>query len=486
MSGPAGWCGRGWSAPWGLLGALLIAAPACTWDGLTGDRPGRGAETRSVGVGSSDGLRPGSQRPLGRQAAQVSVAAGGTAAVEPANGGVADAGADGDVAGSRADLPSGDGGEGGAADRHAVLEPSCVDADGDGYWRGCEADPARPGPDCDDADPGTGPCARNVILFVGDGMGFAQVRAARSFASGNREPLVFETLPRRGQITTASASSPVTDSAAAATAMATGVKVANGVLSLEIPGGGGPLETVLERRQRWGQSTGLVTIHDPVTAATLAAFGAHRASRSDASGIASDYRVSSRSTLIFGGADGAVVPNDFAAAGYQVVASIAALLDVDRGEEARILGLFPHDAPSLAERTAIALERLAGDPEGFFLLVEQANTDRRGHANDLAGVVEAVLALDTAVAMALAWAGGRDDTLVIVTADHETGGLVCAFDDHTLTTAGVMPSDLCSFSTGSHTAANVPVFAVGFGAERVVGTLDNTELFALTAGRLEG
>ncbi|MBN1611039.1 MAG: alkaline phosphatase [Polyangiaceae bacterium] len=357
---------------------------------------------------------------------------------------------------------------------------TCLDRDGDEYYAGCDAYSAHQGPDCNDDDPKPGSCAKNVILFIGDGMGFNHVLAGRSFDNGNGAPLTLETLPEHAEMTTFSASSSVTDSAAAATAMATGHKVDNGVIAMAIPGDRSELPTALELRKARGQATGLVTIHDSVSSATPAGFGAHSDSRGDTSEIMSDLSTGSRPNLLFGDDTGAVSSTEFADAGYTVIETEQALLGVDPASAEFLLGLFPSDVPTLALRTWRALQILDQDPDGFFLMVEQADTDKQSHANNLSGVVDAVIELDGAVQVALAWAAARTDTLIIVTADHETGGLVCGFSEAESTSQGVLPD--CSFTCGVHTAANVPVFATGVGAGSVVGVLDNTEIFALIAG----
>lgn len=355
---------------------------------------------------------------------------------------------------------------------------TCVDSDGDGFYLGCDAYSVRSGPDCDDQSPEA--CPRNVILFIGDGMGFHHLRAARCYKNGNLDPLVLETLPARGSVTTASASDEVTDSAAAATAMATGRKVNNGVIAMAFPGDEADLLTVLEIWKGRGQGTGLVTVHDTVVGATPAAFGAHAASRGATSEIATDLRTASQPTVLFGDVNGSLVAADFIEAGYEVLESEEDLLDLELGSAQRWLGLFPEPGPRLVERTAAALRVLEGEPNGFFLMVEQADTDRQSHGNNLSGVVEAVVELDEAVELALTWSQTRTDTLLIVTADHETGGLICPLGDYQPATAGVVPD--CAFTTGSHTGASVPIFAVGPGASQIAGTLDNTAVFALTAG----
>jgi alkaline phosphatase len=363
---------------------------------------------------------------------------------------------------------------------------TCVDRDGDGYYSGCDAYSERSGPDCNEDDPNPGSCARNVIVFIGGGMGFNHLRAARSFDNGDSAPLTLETLPEHAEMTTFSASSSVTDSAASATAMATGHKVSNGVLAVNIQGDSpesgdwSDLPTALEIRKDRGQATGLVTIHDSVTGPVPAAFGAHSDSTGDALEIASDLRTGSGPNVLLGDDTGTISPSEFADAGYTVVHTEQALLSLDPTAVEFVLGLFPSDAPTLALRTWRALQVLDRDPDGFFLVVEQAATDKQSHVNDLQGVVDAVIDLDAAVQVALAWTAGRTDTLIVVTADHETGGLVCGSSDAEPAVPGVLPA--CSFTSGVHTAANVPVFAAGVGSQLVLGILDNTDIFQLIAG----
>ena len=161
---------------------------------------------------------------------------------------------------------------------------ACVSCGDLGSWYESASAPKRP---------------TNVILFIGDGMGPEQVKAASHYAGG---PLSFERLPYHGRAMTWPASNPldVTDSAAAATAMATGMKVSNGVLSVAIPGDGRPLPTILEQFKQMGRSTGLVTT-TYITHATPAAFAAHVASRDKHDLIAQDYLQRTRPDVMLGG-----------------------------------------------------------------------------------------------------------------------------------------------------------------------------------------
>lgn len=320
---------------------------------------------------------------------------------------------------------------------------------------------------------------RNVILFIGDGMGAGQVAAARCYAGRS---LSFEAFPHQGQLSTLAAEGWVADSAAAATAMATGHKVYNEVVSLASPGDGGELETVLERFSRLGKSTGLVT-SSFLTDATPAAFGAHEASRQFYDPIAADYLVQTRPHVLLGGGGYGLSVESAQAAGYQTATNAASLAALGGGAGMPVAGLFgsgpmPYvadglgDLPSLAQMTAAALERLARDPDGFFLMVEGGRIDHACHGNDLWRCVAETLAFDEAVRVVAAWAQARRDTLVVVTADHETGGLAVLADCG----EGALP-EVGWESWGAHTAAPVGVSGFGVNAERVAQLADNTGLW---------
>ncbi|MFW2389747.1 MAG: alkaline phosphatase [Polyangiales bacterium] len=338
---------------------------------------------------------------------------------------------------------------------------------------------------------------RNVILMIGDGMGPEHELAAGCYlfgpthgTSGNQ--LVFETLPVQGQMTTQSANSEITDSAAAATAMATGHKVANTVVSMANPGDERDLYTLLECFADQGRATGMVTTTQ-MTHATPACFGAHQPVRYLQDEIASDYLEESRPNLLFGGAT-YMTPELATDAGYEV-ATTRAELGALPGDTEFVSGQFapshlpyeydasqadadPYEViPHLHEMVSDALGRLEDHPEGFFLLVEGGRIDHAGHENNIGRNVLETVAFDEAVEAVLSWADGRDDTLVVVTADHETGGL----DLVECTSAGVLPT--VTWSTPDHTGVPVNTHAWGKNSERFGGTIDNTDFFtAITSG----
>lgn len=322
----------------------------------------------------------------------------------------------------------------------------------------------------------------NVVLFIGDGMGAEQVRAAGMYAHGVEETLSFEAFPYRAELTTCSADSSVTDSAAAATAMATGVKVNNGVISMAYPGDGRELQTLLEYSKTKGKSTGLVTTTF-MTHATPAAFGAHEPSRGDYSQIADDYLTQTKPNVLFGGSLHMAAA---AAAGYTVVTDSANMQAMDTEAETMVSGQFSSGhmtyeydrmagttEPHLSEMTEIALEILDNDPDGFFLMVEGGRIDHACHSNDIVRTVCETVEFDNAVQAAIDWVTdtASADTLILVTADHECGGLTV------LTNNGEGAYPDVSWSTTHHTGVNVPIYAWGPDGELILGVMDNTDVF---------
>lgn len=342
---------------------------------------------------------------------------------------------------------------------------------------------------------------QNVIVMIGDGMGPEHVAAARAYNGG---PLVMESAPNHALMTTNSVTPTgvptLTDSAASATAMATGHKVTNLAVSVQFPGDLSDLETSLEIWKDRGKSTGLVTT-SYIEDATPAAFGAHTAARFFTNEIADDYLNRSRPNLLLGGTQApGITPALAAAAGYTVVETRAALDALDLSSETHISGQFGDqgpgfeyddivlgagtydDVPFLTEMTSTALDFLGNDPDGFFLMVEQENTDLAGHLGGssidrIGRDVYATLEFDASIQRVLDWIALRpdpSDTLLIVTADHETGGLEVLADNG----AGVLPT--VSWAHSDHTPVMVDVWGWGMGSELVTGSLDNTDIFSIT------
>lgn len=301
---------------------------------------------------------------------------------------------------------------------------------------------AQPGPPAASVRAPSGR-ARNVVFCVSDGMSLGTLTLAERYlrrqqGRGTRWLGMYARPDvRRALMDTASASSLVTDSAAAATAWGSGVRVNNG--SINVAPDGRELHPIWRIARGAGRATGLVTTAT-VTHATPAGFVARVNARNDEGVIAPQYLEERVDVVLGGGArffdaaprgDGRDLTGEFARAGYTVARDRATLQAAPPG---RLLGLFSsshvpyevdrmHDralaeVPSLPEMTRAALERLAVHPGGFVLQVEGARVDHAAHANDIGGLLQDQLAFDDALGVVLDWVRERDDTLVVVTSDH--------------------------------------------------------------------
>ena len=276
---------------------------------------------------------------------------------------------------------------------------------------------------------------RNLIIMIADGAGPATFTLGREVGGA---PLALDAM-LRGAVRVASASHPITDSAASATAYAAGIKTKNRTVGVDTLGQ--PVGTILEAAEARGLATGIVTT-SPVTDATPASFTAHNVSRYAENAIAAEQLGQGLEVILGGGRqhflpqsggqreDGRNLLTEAEALGYTVVATPEEL----EAAEAPVLGLFApgvmakvidRDAsqPTLAAMTDKALGLLSADPDGFILVVETEGTDEAGHANDPAALAREVLAYDDAVRVALDFARADGRTLVVSLADHETGGL---------------------------------------------------------------
>lgn len=332
---------------------------------------------------------------------------------------------------------------------------------------------------------------RNVILMIGDGMGVTQTTLARLALGKADSALDMDSMRYAALMKTHPADidgvrGVVTDSAAAATALATGHKTKNGMLA-KLPDGRS-VRTILEAAQSAGKSSGLVTTVT-VTHATPAGFAAHVPSRGEEAEIATQY-LALKVDVIMGGGEALFLPQkaegskrkddrdllaEARAAGYTVARSKDEMMQA-RGP--RLLGLFQKahmeckpPEPSIAEMTRKTLDLLSTNRKGFFVMVEGGQIDWAGHANDAPNNVKHTLDFDAAVGVALDFARKRGDTLVIVTADHETGGMAI-----TGPPSGVKADYGIVWGTKGHSATVVPLLAEGPGAELFTGVLDNTDV----------
>jgi alkaline phosphatase len=353
--------------------------------------------------------------------------------------------------------------------------------------------------------------AKNIIIMIPDGMGLADVTAARTFKNGpNGAPLSFETLQHLGYQRSHSANSLVTDSAAAASAWACGEKFDNNEICYH--GDGRPVPpSILELARKAGKATALVTT-DGLTGATPAAFGAHAPSRDCRQEIGRQYLATTKVDVLLGGgraefsakiSDQAGTKGNLLATalqkGYTVVGDREELKQAVAGGARKLLGLFQSRGmtpelrrtpeapePRLAEMTAAALALLEKDRDGFFLLVEGALVDKANHRNNYPMQLGEVLAFDEAVAVVKNWLKAdrkrADTTLLIVVADHETGGF--AVTGPTASLPGPGATLETAWVGKGHNAVDTMIWSEGPGSEKLARAIDNTTVYKVMADAL--
>lgn len=345
----------------------------------------------------------------------------------------------------------------------------------------------------------------SIILFIGDGMGAEQRKAAQWYSYGLDGKLVMDSLPYTGLSMTHSANNLITDSAAGATAISTGMKTNNGVIALDPSLN--ELTTILELAKSKGMSTGLVTTTQ-ITHATPAAFASHVESRNMMTEIALQMMNSGVEVLLGGGED-EFLPDtqnghypepgertddrdliaEAISNGYSYVYDDVSFSAINVNTATKILGLFSDEGmvrpfvPSIASMTNKAIDILKKNPNGFFLVVEGGQIDWAGHANDALNNILDTVAFDEAVSQGIKFAETDLNTLLIVTADHETGGM--SLD---LISSGQADEDgpyympdqtsfYVNWSSSGHTGVDVPVSSTGPLSELLVGVFENTYVF---------
>ncbi len=327
---------------------------------------------------------------------------------------------------------------------------------------------------------------KNIVIMIGDGMGLAHIAGTRIYALGPDELLYIERMPVTGLINTHASNRLITDSAAAATAIATGVKTENGVIG-QSPDGK-ELVSIFDAGKTRAMKLGLISTSS-LTHATPASFIAHNKSRSNQYDIA-DQMSKWGIDLMFGGGGPYFLPSNeggkrkdgrnlFAEMRDRDVKIVHNRFELLALEHTPVVGVFNLEEkalrtrspePTLAEMTTKAIELLDADDSGFMLMVEGSQIDWEAHDNDEKDMYRQLLLFDDAVRVALNFALEDSKTLVLVTADHETGGL-------TLTDGSLEGSDLeVKWEVTGHTATPVPIFAFGPGAENFTGLYDNTEI----------
>ncbi len=318
---------------------------------------------------------------------------------------------------------------------------------------------------------------KNIILLIGDGMGLTQVSSAIFYKDGKPN---FERFSTIGLSKTSSKSDLITDSAAGATVFSAGIKTYNGAIgvdkdTLSVP-------TIVEQLSKRGLSTGIIATSS-IVHATPASFYAHVKYRYLYDEIAAFAPTSGVDFFAGGGTkfftqrkDGKNLLDRMKQDGYTVITDKLPAAPTS-GKE--IILLAEDGMPTMSEgrgdflpnATKLALEKLSKNEKGFFLMVEGSQIDWGGHANDADYLIQELLDFDKTLGVALDFAKENGETLVIVTADHETGGFTLAADGADYNK--IKPT----FSTPGHSATMVPVFAEGPGAALFNGIFENTAIY---------
>ena len=346
--------------------------------------------------------------------------------------------------------------------------------------------------------------AKNIILLIADGMSLSQVTSYRLLKGGPDARLSMDKFPISGIVLTHSADAIVTDSASSATAFSTGQKTNNGALGLDQ--NKEVLENLTEKIHDYGFVSSLISTSE-ITHATPAAFASHVDLRWKTDEISKQMMDSNVMTILGGGRhffiteemggkreDGLNLMEQVKAS-HTVLTKKEELTNFDTSNKGKIVGLFADEhlrdiekpenhssEPTTSEMLDFAINRSLNFNQngcrGFFIMVEGSQVDWAGHANNVDYLVQEMKDFDDAVSMAYKFAKENKDTLVVVTADHETGGLLIEPETPTNYTS---PEVKFSFNTGigygSHTGVPVPVYAYGPGSQNFTGTLDNTDIF---------
>ena len=357
------------------------------------------------------------------------------------------------------------------------------------------------------------PKVKNVIYLIGDGMGFG---AVTTLLLTEDEPTGFEEAPVIGLSETCSANNYVTDSAAGGTALATGTRTNNGYVGADPDGN--QLTSVLRKAQTYGMKTGIV-VNTTLTEATPGAFYAGVTSRKMVYDIAKQFTESEVDVAIGGGLDHFIVRPDsldltatLIEKGYDVYLNWETVLNTESDKFVGILPLYDlHrreenngiasaaegqevclaaqmaainedvNATHLSEPTVYlekatvkALDVLSrNNKDGFFLMIESAIIDGYGHNNDSDGMIVEMQEFGRTLNAMIDYVNNHPETLLVVTADHETGGTGVYYNGHTPANEGPLR---LKFSTSGHTGTVVPIFAYGAGAENFAGVMKNTDI----------
>ncbi len=328
---------------------------------------------------------------------------------------------------------------------------------------------------------------KNVILIIGDGMGINDITLAEDNVNGVYDfGLVLNQIENHGLATTHSADSQVTDSAASATALSTGVKTNNTRIAKDA--NGNDLKTMAETAREAGKKVGIITDED-LSGATPTAFTVHNISRDNRKELANAMVEFKPDVLMCKDYIGTsallekearkIFDNEYLVA--KNFKRFKEVLDSDKNCEKSFFGFLEGYSPvasyNLAQCAEVALKRLNNE-NGFFLMIESSGTDKFGHNNNINGKLNSVVTLDRTVAAVLKFMYNNPDTVLVITSDHETGGVK-------LPTGSESLNDL--ITVDGHTATPVGVFAVGKGTEYFKDkTVDNTDIAKFLIKAIKG
>lgn len=324
--------------------------------------------------------------------------------------------------------------------------------------------------------PPQGKKIKNVILMIGDGMSLMHVYSAWT---ANRGKLFLDNCQTVGLSKTYCADKLITDSGAGGTALATGHKTNYHYVGVDTEGR--PLESLIDMAAAKGKSTGLA-VTCRLWDATPADFCCHNSDRDAEAAVVTGY-VDCKADYVFGGGaqlfenreDGRDLFKELRDKGFQTPRTWEELVAIKSGKVFAVP--YPKDTPLPAERGDLlaraslkGIDLLNQNKNGFFMMIEGSQLDDYGHFNDLDLLMQETHDFDRTIGAIYDWAAKDGETLVVVTADHETGGLTLVDGD--LQEGKIV----CKFSTGSHSGVMVPVYAFGPGAEEFTGIYENTDV----------
>ena len=311
---------------------------------------------------------------------------------------------------------------------------------------------------------------KNIIYLIGDGMGYNHLEKAKLERDTT---LVMDSFEFIGQSMTRSFTNAVTDSAAGGTALATGTRTYNGAIGVYPLDGTATFsqpKNLTELCMEEGMMTGVITT-DETSGATPASFSAHSSDRGNTEDITND-QLTSGIDLIWGTANGVATKSAAEANGFTYVTTDDEMMALEEGSRSfaqftnDLWTLEPSDenTPNLEQMAVKAVDLLDDTDEGFFLMIEGAHIDKHSHSNEDENMTEALIEFDRTIAAMLEYAEEDGETLVVITADHETGGITLKDGEY-------------KFTSGSHSAANVPVLV--YGSDKLIRkgeTLNNYEI----------